>query len=89
MTFPKERYFRKVIARPEGGVEHYGDCDIHALSGICTCGLLKDLEPLGEEALAIYPDFDEHYSKHMKNLRKLEAIRLGVYIPEENQDAVP
>lgn len=38
-----KRYFRPVIAHPEGAVVHHGDCNIFEL-GICTCGLLHDLQ---------------------------------------------
>ena len=43
-----QRYFRKTQSRPEGGVEHHGDCDFFSLR-VCTCGLHHDLKPAPPE----------------------------------------
>ena len=62
----KERYFRKVIAHPEGAIVHHGDCMIYGLKGVCTRGLLHDLAPLSNPE-AVYPqywsDIDIEWSK--------------------------
>jgi hypothetical protein len=42
----KKRYFRKVIAYPEGIITHDGDCWIYSFLGVCNCGLIHDLLPL-------------------------------------------
>lgn len=57
----KERYFRKVIAYPEGAIVHFGDCWYYACQ-ICSCGLHADLEWLPDDAAEkLYPKFmDEH-----------------------------
>lgn len=43
-----QRYFRKTQSRPEGGVEHHGDCDFFNIK-VCTCGLHHDLKPAPPE----------------------------------------
>ncbi len=58
----KNRYFRKVIAYPDGAVVHYGDCRIFGNNGICTCGLLLDLIPT-KDPESIYPKFWEEWYK--------------------------
>jgi len=56
----KQRYFRKVIAHPDGAILHHGDCLIFTYK-ICSCGLLHDLSALEtEEIKELYPKyFDE------------------------------
>lgn len=55
----KERYFRKVMAYPEGKVVHHGDCSLFdAEMGVCDCGLHHDLMPMRSEDIhEIYPEF--------------------------------
>lgn len=60
----KNRYFRPVIARPEGIVTHHGDCSIYRPSGeaFCSCGLLHDLNCLkGGIADKIWPNYGSDY----------------------------
>ena len=58
----KDRYFRPVIAYPDGYLTHHGDCDIHRSLMIygtapCTCGFLHDLQALpGSIADKLYPE---------------------------------
>ena len=65
----KDRYFRPVIARPEGLVVHHGDCETHRAIDIycyapCTCGLLHDLKPLdGKLAEKLNPNYFEDYKR--------------------------
>ena len=40
-----KRYFRDVMAFPEGAVVHDGDCRVFSY-GVCTCGLLHTLLPM-------------------------------------------
>jgi hypothetical protein len=58
------RYFRKVIAFPDGTLTHHGDCATHRAFGVvyccapCTCGLLHDLRWLaGSLTAKIYPNY--------------------------------
>lgn len=57
----KERYFRPVIAYPEGHLTHHGDCSIHRAievygTAACTCGFLHDLKMVSESLkLKIHP----------------------------------
>lgn len=85
----KNRYFRPVIAYPDGYLTHHGDCEIHRAKEMyvfapCTCGLLHDLRWL-EWTLAekIYPKFgDELMKSDMTWEQELEAKARGP-IPEE------
>lgn len=68
-TSIKDRFFRKTIAHPEGGIFHHGDCYIFDVDiEICTCGLIHD---------AIYYNLiaelglSDHYDKHIKQINKL------------------
>jgi hypothetical protein len=54
----KDRYFRKVIAHPDGAIVHFGDCWWYACQ-ICNCGLHSDLIWIQEEAEELYPKFWE------------------------------
>lgn len=65
----KARYFRPVIAHPEGAVVHHGDCNVYTQK-ICTCGLLHDLLPV-MSAGEIYPKFDEEYNAQSLALDRL------------------
>lgn len=60
----KNRYFRSVIAYPEGAVVHYADCGIYSMN-ICTCGLLKDLVIDTENVESIYPKFWSEWRRHV------------------------
>jgi len=72
------RYFRPVIANPEGAVVHYGDCLIYECK-ICSCGLLSDLSVLSEPN-AIYPRFSEE-SIEQSNMRNA-IFNIGHSHPE-------
>ena len=66
----RARYFRVVIAHPEGAVVHHGDCNFFDHCHVCTCGLLHDLNYLGAEiAAAIYPTFWKEWLSHDRGLR--------------------
>jgi len=47
------RYFRSVIAFPDGAIVHHASCTTHRCQ-ICTCGLLHDLQAVDNPA-ALYP----------------------------------
>lgn len=68
----KDRYFRQVIAHPDGAVVHHGDCEIYCC-GICTCGLLHDLQIVYETELMkeLYPKFWEDRNKQFRAIDKL------------------
>jgi len=59
----KDRYFRPVIAFPEGHLCHHGDCSIHRAIDIygtaaCTCGFLHDLRMVTESIkLKLHPQY--------------------------------
>ena len=59
----RNRYFRPVIAHPEGHLGHHGDCHVFLPIELyryapCTCGLNHDLRPLGHEiAMKLNPNF--------------------------------
>lgn len=56
----KNRYFRKVMAHPEGAVVHDGDCSIWRSLKVCTCGLIHDLMWIDfKTAEEIYPKFGD------------------------------
>lgn len=64
----RDRYFRSVIGHPSGIVTHHGDCNIHRAidpevgqdHATCTCGLLHDLQGLGNYMTEkIYPLFSQ------------------------------
>ena len=65
----KNRYFRSVIAYPNGHLVHYGDCGIyrsvdHYGSAFCTCGFLADLQDLPESLREkLWWKFDEELAK--------------------------
>jgi len=61
-----ERYFRKVIAYPEGAVVHHGDCSIFP-SEICDCGLLRTLMPI-ENSEKWYPKCWDEIVSHLDKL---------------------
>ena len=65
----RARYFRTVIAHPEGAVVHHGDCNVWCHK-ICTCGLLHDLLPV-RNAQEIYGRFDEEYNAQSLALDRL------------------
>jgi hypothetical protein len=59
----KDRYFRSVIAHPDGIICHHGDCDIYrSRQPHCSCGLLHDL--------SYFDQVDELYPKYWKDLEK-------------------
>jgi len=63
------RYFRKVMAHPDGAIVHFGDCKFYSTSGVCTCGLIHDLMYLGRDiAKSIYEKYDEDLYFHERNL---------------------
>lgn len=64
------RYFRKVMAHPNGAVVHDGDCHIFS-SHVCTCGLLHALLPL-ENNEEIYPKFYEEWGQQESILEELK-----------------
>ena len=52
LTAIRSRYFRPVMAHPEGHLGHHGDCHVFLPIDIyryapCTCGFNHDLRPLG------------------------------------------
>jgi hypothetical protein len=61
----KDRYFRPVIAFPEGHLTHHGHCHVHRSlrmygTAPCTCGFLHDLNSIPDSlALKLYPPFHE------------------------------
>ena len=61
----KDRYFRSVIAFPEGHLTHHGDCSIHRAIDVygtaaCTCGFLHDLRIMPESITTkLYPKMYE------------------------------
>jgi len=65
------RYFRQVMAFPEGAVVHDGDCK-HFSFGICTCGLLHQLM-LMTERMKYYSKFyddlceQDHVLEHLQD----------------------
>lgn len=59
----KRRYFREVIAHPEGAVTHHGDCHIYRIQ-ICTCGLLHDLMVMPSVAEDLFSDYPEQLVRH-------------------------
>jgi hypothetical protein len=65
----RDRYFRPVIAFPEGHLCHHGDCDTHRAMEIykyapCTCGLLHDLKMVESSIVnKIYPKYNEDYGR--------------------------
>lgn len=65
----RDRYFRPVIAFPEGNLCHHGDCETHRAMEIykyapCTCGLLHDLKIIdGSIVKKIYPRHIEDYGR--------------------------
>ncbi len=60
----KARYFRKVMAFPEGGVVHFGDCMFYTPGCVCNCGLHIDLMPLLDK------EIKELYSKYWEEREK-------------------
>jgi hypothetical protein len=66
----RARYFRVVIASPEGAIVHHGDCKFYDHSHVCTCGLLHDLNYLtADTATAIYSPFWKEWMTHDRGLR--------------------
>ena len=65
----RDRYFRPVIAHPDGHLNHHGDCETHRAMDVynyapCTCGLLHDLKPLpGHLVQKLFPAFHEHLAR--------------------------
>jgi hypothetical protein len=65
----RDRYFRPVIAHPEGHLVHMGDCETHRAMEVykyapCTCGLLHDLRYIDHTlAKKILPSMDEDESR--------------------------
>lgn len=58
------RYFRKVIAHPDGAIVHHADCHIYSCIGICTCGLHHDLMPLDEDTvIKLYPKVKDEVTR--------------------------
>jgi len=83
-------WFRKVIAYPNGGVVHYGDCSIYSLSRVCDCGLIKTLQwYISHKPERIYPKFWEDYQMHSQGLYKLERLSLGQDPNIEHQKMTP
>ena len=68
-----DRYFRQVIKNPDGAIVHFGDCDFYSTK-VCTCGLFRDLLPLGEDQEEIYPNFWEEYGVHEEILRECQEM---------------
>lgn len=65
----RDRYFRAVIAHPEGHLVHFGDCETHRAMEMykyapCTCGLLHDLRYIDHSlAMKIFPNMEKDESK--------------------------
>jgi hypothetical protein len=63
-----QRYFRKVMAYPEGHVVHHGDCDFFNIK-VCTCGLLHFLVMCKPNLI------EKHYPLFYEEQRDYEEIR--------------
>lgn len=65
----KERYFRPVMAYPEGHLTHHGDCSVHRSKEIygtapCNCGFLHDLNPLPESLVEkLYEKYYDDFAR--------------------------
>jgi hypothetical protein len=65
----RERYYRPVIAYPEGPLNHHGDCETHRAMDVykyapCTCGLLHDLKVISHDmAVKIFPPMEDDMAK--------------------------
>ena len=71
----KRRYFRQVIAHPDGAIVHHGDCEIYAIDQDgrrlgCNCGLHHDLQHFSEE------EIHEHYPAYYDELARV-GLKLG------------
>jgi hypothetical protein len=81
----KERYFRPVIAYPNGHLTHHGNCETHRAMDIyryapCTCGFLHDLDWLPESLTnKLWPDF-------YNDLHKQDAAIPGHTYWQENSE---
>lgn len=88
----KDRYFRSVIAHPEGAIVHFGDCWWYCCQ-ICNCGLHSDLAYLGLNdgaAMELYPKFlDEQAISHLRReqLLELPVPEIKPLTPEEQKQA--
>lgn len=59
-----QRYFRKVMAHPEGAIVHHGDCEFFSVF-MCSCGLLADLRAdVPERASELFPAFASQLADH-------------------------
>ncbi len=77
----KDRYFRKVIAHPEGAIVHYGDCHIYG-NYVCHCGLHADLQWIDyEEAIKLYPKYEEECLLSEIRLDQIRELPKPVYVP--------
>ncbi len=60
-------------------INHYGDCDIYSIAGICTCGLIKDVELLDDPGEAFLSSLETMYRvqliKHKESLQLLTDAR--------------
>lgn len=57
----KSRFFRKVMAYPEGAIVHHAYCEIFRVD-ICTCGLLHDLLS-NDNIEKLYPEYYKERNK--------------------------
>ena len=73
-----QRYFREVIAHPEGAVVHYGDCNIYS-NKVCDCGLLRVLVYLGDPT-EWYENFHEEWADHLAALGKITLEQINEQI---------
>ena len=67
------RYFRKVIAYPEGAIVHHGDCWVFS-TGVCTCGLLHDLLVIPKPE-RLYPRYLKEQGKQWYALHILSELQ--------------
>lgn len=75
-----QRYFRKLIAYPEGAVVHHVDCDFFSVF-MCSCGLLADLRTdAPEKASELFPAFAAQIVVH-------DATRTILLAEEMKNDA--
>ena len=64
----KERYFRPVIAHPDGHLGHHGDCNIWAYKlEHCDCGFIHDLDEIHFH--------DKLYGKYFEDYRKIHKLK--------------
>jgi hypothetical protein len=86
----KHRYFRPTIARKEGYLTHFADCDVYRSVSVygsapCTCGFNHDLREVGIGiAVKLNPKYFEELAKQyhppQEQLAKEEVEQLKIDI---------